>query len=106
MINDFNFKATVDQSLLLELAETTENEALLKSSTDRSGKTVDADMRRSQQERVVSLAKEQKTLSSFRLISRSEKRLAGMRISSRDFESEPELATVHESEDAEGRKDL
>jgi ElaB/YqjD/DUF883 family membrane-anchored ribosome-binding protein len=94
VINDFNFKATVDQSLLLELAEvTTENEALLKSSTDRSGKAVDAKMRKRQHERSEKLAKEQKTLNSFRLISRGEKREAGMRIS-RDYSA---LATVHES---------
>ena len=97
--DDFNFKATVDQSLLMELAELTiEDEALLESSIDRGGKTIDAEMRKRQHERSVKLAKEQKMLNSFRLISRGEKREAGTRIS-RDFPSESgaELATVHES---------
>jgi CRP-like cAMP-binding protein len=101
LINDFNFKATVDQALLLELVESaTEVDALNKSTTDHSEKSIDVEMRRVQKEKAAKTAASgQKTVSSFQLISRKDKKEAGMRIS-RDTESEDRqtLPTVHEME--------
>ena len=93
LINDFNFKATVDQALLLELAElATEDEAIAISTTDESGQMSPSQKKRNERNKKKAKSGGEKNppgqSENWKIITRQDKRVALSMLLSVDEEDE------------------
>ena len=93
LINDFNFKATVDQALLLELAElATEDEAIAISTTDESGQMSPSQKKRNERNKKKVKGGGEKNppgqSENWKIITRQDKRVALSMLLSVDEEDE------------------
>ena len=93
LINDFNFNATVDQALLLELAElATEDEAIAISTTDESGQMSPSQKKRNERNKKKAKGGGEKNppgqSENWKIITRQDKRVALSMLLSVDEEDE------------------